>query len=152
MPPDCFTWSLTLTGIYAGHPQGALGGCVPRTYHLLEQWGVAFSKEHAEVQDLWDVEEEVVVEDFSKCSGGQEVFLWRERPQAAGCSHALCSHSGFNTQSQRWLALRHRLGAMFFFCFFKLIRERVSIHSHPLAHSYNGPVGESKPGAQNSMH
>lgn len=45
------------------------------TYHLLEQWRVAFSKEHAEVQDLWDVKQEVVVKDFSKCRGGDEVIL-----------------------------------------------------------------------------
>lgn len=46
-----------------------------RTYHLLEQRRVAFSKEHAEVQDLWDVKQEVIVEDFSKCRGGNEVIL-----------------------------------------------------------------------------
>ena len=45
------------------------------TYHLLQQRGVAFSKEHAEVQDLWDVKQEVVVEDFSKSRGGNEVIL-----------------------------------------------------------------------------
>ena len=49
--------------------------CALRTYHLLEQWRVAFSKEHAEIQDLWDVKQEVIVEDFSKCGGGNEVIL-----------------------------------------------------------------------------
>lgn len=49
--------------------------CALRTYHLLEQWRVAFSKEHAEIQDLWDVKQEVIVEDFSKCRGGNEVIL-----------------------------------------------------------------------------
>lgn len=49
--------------------------CALRTYHLLEQRRVAFSKEHAEVQDLWDVKQEVIVEDFSKCRRGNEVFL-----------------------------------------------------------------------------
>lgn len=47
----------------------------PHTYHLLEQRRVAFSKEHAEVQDLWDVKQEVIVEDFSKRRGGNEVIL-----------------------------------------------------------------------------
>lgn len=54
--------------------------CTPQphtlhTYHLLEQRRVAFSKEHAEVQDLWDVKQEVIVEDFSKRRGGNEVIL-----------------------------------------------------------------------------
>jgi hypothetical protein len=48
---------------------------VPRTYHLLEQQRVAFSKKHTEVQDFWDVKEEVIVEDLSKCRGGDEVIL-----------------------------------------------------------------------------
>ena len=45
------------------------------SYHLLQQRGVAFSKEHTEVQDLWDVKLEVVVEDFSKSRGGNEVIF-----------------------------------------------------------------------------
>lgn len=45
------------------------------TYHLLQQWRVAFSEKHAEVQDLWDVKQEVVVEDFSESRGRNEVIL-----------------------------------------------------------------------------
>lgn len=51
------------------------GPGAPHTYHLLQQRGVAFSKEHTEVQDLWDVKQEVIVEDFSKSRGGNEVIL-----------------------------------------------------------------------------
>lgn len=66
------------------------GMCTPRsyvlhTYHFLEEWWVAFSKEHTEVQDLWDVKEEVIVEDFSKCRWRNEVILrgkYRERMEA----------------------------------------------------------------------
>lgn len=58
-----------------GPPLCAPRSHAPRTYHLLEQWWVAFSKEHTEVQDLRDVKQEVIVEDFSKCRGGNEVIL-----------------------------------------------------------------------------
>lgn len=58
------------------------------TYHLLEQQRVAFSKEHAEVQDLWDVEQEVVVEDLSERRGGNEVILGAGRERLRDCLSA----------------------------------------------------------------
>lgn len=64
-----------------------------RTYHFLEQWWVAFSKEHTEVQDLWDVKEEVIVEDFSKCRRRNEVILREstERMEAEGADTAIAN-------------------------------------------------------------
>lgn len=56
-------------------PRPSPGPHILPTYHLLQQRGVAFSKKHAEVQDLWDVEQEVVVEDFSESRGRNEVIL-----------------------------------------------------------------------------
>lgn len=72
------------TGSAPSAPE-ALPGVAPRTYHLLEQQRVAFPEEHAEVQDLGDVEQEVVVENFSKRRRGKEVIL-RVAQREAGAS------------------------------------------------------------------
>lgn len=66
---DALVWPVGASSVQPSRP------CALHTYHLLEQRGVPFSKEHAEVQDLWDVKQEVIVEDFSKCRGGNEVIL-----------------------------------------------------------------------------
>lgn len=40
--------------------------CSQLTDHLLEQGTISLSEEHAEIQNLRDVEQEVVVNNFSK--------------------------------------------------------------------------------------
>lgn len=44
----------------------------------MKQLAVAFSKEDAQIQNLGNVEQEVVVDDLSKHSRGEEVILWQE--------------------------------------------------------------------------
>lgn len=77
----CFgLWEVT--SVHA--PSRAPGPMCLHTYHLLEEWWVAFSKEYTEVQDLWDVKQEVIVEDFSKCRGWKEMILRKSERQEAG--------------------------------------------------------------------
>lgn len=49
------------------------------TDHLLEQETVAFSKEHTEIQNLRDVEQEVIVDNFSKDRGSDKMILQRKK-------------------------------------------------------------------------
>lgn len=47
------------------------------TDHLLEQKTIAFSKKHTEIQNLRDVEQEVIVDNFSKDWGSDKMILQR---------------------------------------------------------------------------
>lgn len=45
------------------------------TNHLVQQLTVAFSKKHTEIENLGNVKQEVIINDFSKHSWGDEVLL-----------------------------------------------------------------------------
>lgn len=48
------------------------------TYHFMQQTAVALSKEHTQIQDFGNVKQEVLIDDFSKHSRGEEVLLKKE--------------------------------------------------------------------------
>lgn len=45
------------------------------TYHLLQQLAVSLSKEHTQIENFGNVKQEVIIDDFSKHSWGDEIFL-----------------------------------------------------------------------------
>lgn len=47
------------------------------TNHFMQQLTVALSKQNTQIQNFGNVKQEVVVDNFSKHSGGDEVILWK---------------------------------------------------------------------------
>lgn len=49
------------------------------TDHLVQQWPVALPEQDAQIQDLWNVEQEVVVDDLCEHGGREEVLLQEQK-------------------------------------------------------------------------
>lgn len=108
--------------------------CSQLTDHLLEQGTISLSEEHAEIQNLRDVEQEVVVNNFSKDWGSDEVILQRKKKKShKRILHILLYKCHYNAAalvktSLRWAlkALLHRRQQL---CLHQFLQTFLSPHS-----------------------